>query len=1053
MIAGVPVCLLAQIQNTGTFSGTVRDASGASVADAAVRVVRDSPVFQREVKTDEEGNYQVVQVPAGDYRIEFEKTGFQKTSRTGVSLSAGQSLRVDSVLQVGSVNETVQVDEKVAQVDTLTANVGSTVFGSQVQELALNTRSFTQLMTLQPGVSSTQAQQPGFGSNTGVPFSFSGGQTSSNNWTLDGGRNIDTYNGNNLTMVNLDAIAEVRIERNPYSSEYGRNSGAQVNVITRSGTNAFHGSAFEFFRNDKLDARNFFARATPKNRYNNFGWTLGGPIKKDKLFFFISNEYRRILQVTSTRTSIVPTPEQIAGNFSGTRVINDPLTGQPFPGNRIPSDRLDPNAQVLLKNYYALPTPGFQQGALNFTSSEPDGTRYRSALGRLDYNISPNLAFFGRYNIDSTRLDSPYGLFAGNAMPQSAASLQAHIMATANATLNWTLSPTAMNQLTGAWYHGSMAITTVPFASRTRVPNFNVPRVFNTITDAAGLIPSISLAQGYAGIDIRWPQNISHYSFELMDNFSYIRGRHTFKFGGSIDKENKSQNQSVPNNGGTFSFNGSVTGDSLADFVLGQAFQYTENSAHIFGSSRFTNIGLYAQDQFRATSRLTLTMGLRWEFFEPEKDRDANYSFFMPSRFDPTKTPTVLPNGQIVPGTENFGNGIVVVGKDAPFGFAVTNTVYNTFAPRVGFSYSLTNDNLTVLRGGYGYFHDRWSQFVSTVRNNYPFNQSASIFNTSFSNPAQGTRRVFPIALTNFNSPWEIPYMQKWSLGIQRQLPWELLLDVAYVGSKGTGLIRARDINEPAASVAVASGQVSPNAVRPYLGLAGITTYETTANSSYHSLQTSFVRRLSAGFAVQGSYTYSKTLDNTSTPMNSYAPDRLERALSGFDRTHILVVSYIWELPLARSSVGWKRLAFQGWQVSGISRFETGVPMTIGIAGDRAGVGGGAQRASAVGLVIRPKTITQWFDQASFVNPALGAFGNTGRGIVRGPGGNNWDVSFSKRTMLKENIQLQFRAEFFNLFNHTQWAGVGTTVGAGTFGQVVSARDPRITQLALRLLF
>ena len=316
--------LFAQLQNTGNFSGAVRDQSGASVTGVTVRVIRDNPLFTRETTTDDEGNYQVLQVPAGDYRIEFEKAGFQRTSRTGISLSAGQSLRVDATLNVGSVSETVQVDAKVAQVDTLSANVGSTVFGSQVQELALNTRSFTQLMTLQPGVASSQAQQPGFGSNTGVPFSFNGGQQSSNNWTLDGGRNIDTYNGNNLTMVNLDAIAEVRIERNAYSAEYGRNSGAQINVITRSGTNQFHGSAFEFFRNDKLDARNFFARTRPKNRYNNFGWTLGGPIKRDKVFFFLSNEYRRIYQVTSTRTGIVPTAAQTAGDFSAGRVITDP---------------------------------------------------------------------------------------------------------------------------------------------------------------------------------------------------------------------------------------------------------------------------------------------------------------------------------------------------------------------------------------------------------------------------------------------------------------------------------------------------------------------------------------------------------------------------------------------------------------------------------------------------------------------------------------------------------------------------------------------------------
>jgi len=1042
-----------QTLNTGTFFGIVKDASGATVPDTSVRIAREGTLFQRDTSTDGEGNYRLLEIPSGEYRLEFEKSGFRRVVRTAILLSAGQSLRVDVEMPVGSVNETVQVEAKVAQVDTNSANVGATVFGTQVQELALTTRSFTQLVTLQPGVNSNQAQQPGFGSNTSVPFSFNGGQTSSNNWLLDGGRNIDTYNGNNLTMVNLDAIAEVRIERNAYSSEYGRNSGAQVNVITRSGTNALHGTLFEFFRNDHLDARNFFAAAKPKNRYNNFGGTVGGPIKKDRLFFFISNEYRRIWQTTGTRTAIVPTSAQLAGDFSGARAITDPDSGQAFPGNRIPAARLDPNALVLLKNYYAPPTSGFQQGALNFSSSAPDGTKYRSVLGRLDYNLTPNLTVFGRYNIDSTQLESPFGLFASNPMPTVAASHQAHIMYTANGSVNWTVRPNLLNQFTTAWYHGSMAITTLPFASRTRVPGFNVSRVFDTVTDSGGLIPSISMSQSYAGIAISWPQNISHYSFELIDNVSYIKGRHTFKFGGAVDKESKGQNNSNPNNNGTFTFNGSVTGDSLADLLLGKAFQYTENSAHVFGRLRFTDLALYAQDQFRVHPRLMLTYGMRWEYFEPEHDDEGITSFFSPRRFDFSKAPTVLANGQIVSGTENFGNGVVVATKGTPFGYALTNSVKDTFAPRGGFSYVLTRDNLTVLRGGYGMFHDRWSQFASAARNNYPFNQNLSIFNTSFSDPAQGTKRVFPIGLTSFNSPWEIPYLQKWSLGVQRQLPAELLLDVSYVGSKGTHLLRTRDINQPVASAAGASGQISPNAIRPYPGLASITSYETTANSVYHSLQVSGVRRFSAGFAVQGSYTFSKIIDNTSTPVNSYASDRQERGLSSFDRTHIFVGSYIWELPLGRKARGWQRKALNGWQVSGITNFQSGNPLTPGISGDRAGTGGGGQRPNVLGPITRVMTLAQWFNTDVFSVPALGAFGNAGRSLVRGPGVNDWDVGFSKRTELKENVTLQFRGEFFNFFNHAQFSGVGGTVGSATFGQVVSARDPRITQLGMRLMF
>jgi outer membrane receptor protein involved in Fe transport len=1048
---------LSQTFNNGTFLGTVTDPSGATVPGATVRVSRDNPAFRRETLTDASGNYLLPQIPPGAYTLVFEKSGFQKTETTNVNVSAAQTVRIDSQLTVGSVSETVKVETRAAQVDTASANIGSTVYGTQVQELALNTRSFTQLMTLQPGVSSMQAQQPGFGSNTGVPFSFGGSQTSANNWTLDGGRNVDTFNGNNLAMVNLDAIAEVRIERNAYTSDYGRNGGAQVNVVTKSGTNDFHGTLFEFFRNDKLDARNFFAARRPKNRYNNFGGTLGGAIKRDKLFFFLSNEYRRIWQSTGARTSIVPTDAQIAGNFSATRDIRDPLTGQLFPNRQIPANRLDPNALALIRTYYQ--RPNFQQGALNFTSAEPDGTNYRSGLARLDWNAKENFTVFARYNLDSTRLISPYGLFAGNPMQNVADSEQSHVIRGANVSTTWIANANMVNQLTASFYGGSLAISTSANAARAREAAFRVPRVFNTQVAAAGLIPSISMSQGYAGIDIRWPQNITSYTWEIIDNFSWNKGRHSIKFGGAIDKENKSQNQSVPNNNGTFTFNSQATGDALADLLIGNAFQYTENSNHIFGRSRWENWSLYIQDQWRATNRLTLTYGVRYEIFEPEKDDDGNYSFFLPSRFNRAAAATVLPtNGQIVTGTQNYDNGVVVVGKsDSPFGNAMTNSVYNTFAPRGGFSLGLGKGNSTVVRGGFGMFHDRWAQLVSAARNNWPFNQSASIFGTAFSNPAQGERRFFPIALNNYASPWNIPYYMKWSLGLQHALPGDILLDASYVGSRGVALTRTRDINQPVASADVAAGRLNVNAARPFPGFAAITTNETTGQSVYHSLQTSATRRFARGISLQGSYTFSRSIDNVATPLNSYAANGMERGLSGFDRTHVLVVSYVYELPLLRNSKGAVKQIFGGWQVSGISRFESGTPFSVTVPGDRAGTGTGGQRPDVTGPITLDHTLQRWFS-GTFAAPALGTFGNLGRNVVRAPGFANWDVSFSKkadlfRTSADHAVQLQFRGEFFNLFNHTQWSGVSSAVGAANFGQITSTRDPRLTQLGLRLLF
>jgi hypothetical protein len=639
-------------------------------------------------------------------------------------------------------------------------------------------------------------------------------------------------------------------------------------------------------------------------------------------------------------------------------------------------------------------------------------------------------------------------------MPISAPSQQAHIMYTANESMNWTINPNLLNQTTLAWYHGSMGIVTLPIAARSKAPDFNVPRYFSTATDSAGLIPSISMSQGYAGIAVAWPQNISHYTFEFIDNLSYIHGRHVFKFGGTVSRDNKTQDSSNINNNGTFAFNGGVTGDSLADLLLGRAFSYTETSDHKSGSAIFTDLGLYAQDQFRANARLSITMGMRWEYFQPEHANDGLATYFDPARFDATKASQVLPNGEIVLGTQNFGNGVVVAcDKTNPFGCAITNSTHNVFDPRVGFSYQLTKDGRTVLRGGYGIFHDRWAQYISSTRNNYPINQNISIYNTLFSNPAQGTRRIFPGGFTSENSPWKIPSLQKWSMDLQRQLPGDLVLQAGYVASKGSHVIRTIDQNQPRANVAIANGSVSPNALRPYLGFASITSYQTTANSVYHSLQASGVRRFGGGFSVQASYTWSKSIDDNASPFDIYSPYSMLRGLSSFDRRHMFVASYIWEIPFGKKLTGWQKRVVAGWQISGISSFQTGNPFTVGISPDRAGTGGSGQRADVIGPLSMPKQLTQWFSTATFAMPALGAFGNEGRNVIVGPGINDWDISFSKRTAITEKMSVQFRAEFFNLFNHPQWSGIGSTYGSATFGQITSARDPRIGQLGLRLLW
>lgn len=1041
-----------QVANFGSIHGQVRDPSGAVIPAVKVTITNESSGWQRTTESNSTGVYNLLDIPSGDYTLVYEKSGFKKYSTTHVSLNAGESLTINASLEVGTSRESVTVRGAATRVNTTSANVGNTVHSRQVENIPLSSRSFTQLMALEPGVSSSQSQSPGFGSNTSVPFSFNGvGHGSSNNFLLDGGRNIEPYNGNNLAMISLDAISEISVQNNDYSAQYGRDAGALINVITKSGTNEYHGSLFEYFRNNVLDARNFFATGRPETRYNDFGGTIGGPIKKNKLFFFYSYEGRRIVESGGTRTTIVPTPAEINGNFSGSAPIINPATGQPFPGNQI--GPLDPNAQLLLENYYASPTPGFHSGALNFTASNPDGTNFNENLGKINYNITPKLTFAGHYVYDSTLLTSPFGLFAGNPMPNVAASTEREDIYTVNGSLTWTPTSNFLNVLTTAYYHNSMGISTTPFAARARVPSMDIPRIFSTTTDTSALIPGINMAQGYAGIQFIWPQNIHSSILQLIDNSTWIKGRHIIKFGGELDRENKTQSQSAANNNGTFTFTGASTGNALADMLLGDAYEYTESSTHIKAPLNWNNWSLYVQDQYRVTSHLTITPGLRWELFPPENDPTGHLSYFNPTLFNFSQAATVLPNGQIVAGTQNFGNGVVVAGPNNPYGNRVTNTVYDTFEPRFGFAYALGKNDMTVLRGGYGIFGNRWSQFVAGTRKNYPFDQSVSIFNTDFSHPSVGTQAIFPESLTSFHSPWNVPTYQKWSFGFQRQLPYRTLVGVNYVGTRGTHIVQSTDINQPFPNLAVAQGTISANAVRPYAGFGPIGTYFTDATSRYNALQVSVVRQWTSGLSFQVSYTYSKAMDNETSPMNPYAPLSAEYALSPFDRTQVLTFNYVYTLPFYEKQSGWRGEALGGWRVSGITSISNGTPLTVYITGDQAGVGTTGQRPDLIAPINRPGKLNDFFSTSAFAIPPLGTFGNAGRNLLFGPGFTNFDISLSKGWTLREGTTLRYTCEFLNAFNHTQYAGVDTTLGSASVGDVVSARQPRIIQMGLHLRF
>jgi outer membrane receptor protein involved in Fe transport len=1042
--------------STGSVQGTVTDQSGAIVVNAPVVLTNIDTGNSQNAVTNSTGAYSFPVVDVGHYTLAVTQTGFKAYKQSGLQVSAASPLTVNVALAVGQTTEEITVSEAPPPINTVTASEGNTVTGKQLNELPLTNRQFTQLVLLEPGVSSPQNQTPGYGSNSSVSFSLNGVRSDENNLMIDGVRDLDTFGGNAFVTPNLFAISEFRIENNSYSAVTGRSAGGQVNLISRSGTNAFHGNVFEFFRNDVMNARNFFAPSVPENRYNDFGYDVGGPIKKNKLFFFWSEEWRRIIQSNGTHLAVVPTDAERAGNFSA--LPPGTLSAQ-YPGNIISPSQLDPNAQLLLKYYYPEPTPGYQNGAFNFVSSEPDFTRWREESLRLDYKPTDKLSTFVRLTQDNVNLENPYGLFSENSLPNVGGSTQVYPIYQIVFNATYAATPTLISEFTwGTYRDNDKYLENGPLSNRDRAPGLNIPQAFPL--NELNRIPSLMFSQGYAGIIEQWYFYNYSYSMPFESHSTWIHGAHTVQFGIDFTREGKSElaNPSNNNTNGTFSFTGQYTGNALADFLTGRAYRYTETALDPFLNYRWYNLEPFVEDQIKLRPNLTLTAGLRYEYFQPEYEKNNIFGSFDPTLFSPAQAPVVNADGTLVANTGTALNGIIVAGKNSPYGRSLIPSRANNLAPRIGLVWSPGNDNKTALRAGYGIFYDRWGSYSQFGAFNPPFNSSVNIINTSLSNPVGVAGTLYPPGLNAVLAPWKYPQVQKWSASIQRDIGFQTSLSVAYVGTKGTHLLGNDNLNQPYPNIAVANGLISPDAVRPYLGFSTITAYETRFNSSYNALQISAIHRLQGGLTFQASYTYSKTIADSNGGFGSLPEDTrnlsLEKSLASFDVPNVLTFNYAWDLPIFRQSSGWKKAALAGWQVSGITDIQSGFPLTVTLPSDNEGIGAGQlERPNLVASTGGPKTVQQWFNTAAFVLPPIGTFGNAPNGAVRGPGIVNWDFALSKQFPIREALNLRFRAQFFNIFNHSSFNQVDTGFGDVNFGSVTSALSPRLTQLSLELSF
>ena len=1032
----------------GVVRGTIYDPQRRVVPGAQIELVNSETSQTRQAQSGSEGEYSIASLQPGSYRIAVTAPGFQKTVQT-VDLAVNQEERID--IEMILVGDTVTVDVS-SDLKEDSASLSTVIDTPQITGLPLDGRNFYELSLLVPGA---VPPAPGSAGSARGDFAFSvnGAREDANNFLLDGVYNIDPKLNTFGVRPSVDAIREFEMLTSSYDASFGRNPGAQVNVVLNSGQNDVHGTAFEFFRNAALDARNVFAPATePKPKYirNQFGGSIGGPIKRDRTFFFADYEGTRSREGI-TRLTNVPTAEERRGDFSHSLfgVPINPFTGQPFQNGVIPDFFIHPVGRAIAAHY---PLPNRNVPFQNFVSSPVLQDDNDSFDVRVDHYLTDRAQLAFRYSFGDRDLFEPFTGPSFSAVPGFGDTVKRRSQ-NAMAAFTYVLSPRLINETRLAFSRVASSVTQEASVLNSQV---GLPTISPQSRDL-GL--SFITITGFSplGDEGNNPQNSVTNVYQVLDNVSYVHGDHVVKFGADIRVTQQNAFRDVESRGRLqFSPFGQITRNALGDLLIGFPFLTSvarvDNAQHI----RTQSYNFFVNDSWRVRSDLTLTAGLRYEYNTPPVDADDRANVY------DVNTGTLVQVGT---------NGVPRSGFNAD---------KNNFAPRVGFAWTIGDDQLTVLRGGYGVYYD---QSPLAPAEALYFNAPYFDNNLFFSLPG------LPLTLTNpFPSffPFPLPdsalaiqrdlrtgYMQHWNFSVERQLGSSNLLEVAYVGSKGTKLLTARDINQPQPSVLPPGLPFVP---RPNPRFDDIDLLESRANSNYNALQAKFQRRLSRGLSALASYTWSKSIDDASNfftsagdpnfPQNSYNV-RAERGRSNFDVRQRLSVSYSYLLPFGEgrqylANDGWVTKVFTGWETFGIVTLQTGRPFTVALLSeiDNSGTGrsilgfGANDRPNVVGNPeLSDPTPGRWFNTAAFAFPGAGTFGNAGRNILDGPGYQNVNASLVKNTHLTEQVNLQFRAEFFNLFNHPNFNLPDNFLGSPTFGVISSAREPRHIQFGLKLLF
>lgn len=1057
--------------STGSITGIVADASGAVVPGATVTTQNKATGNTVKTVTNPDGVFNVASLSPGKYTLSVAQSGFRTFTLTGINLDPGETVKQNITLQVSSQTQTVNVTAQASVVNTANGATGGTITNEQITRIDVNGRNYQALAALIPGMNNVKAgsQLSGLGLNNGIVISSNGLATNKNLVMIDGSFDMN-FGCECAGDVNpeMNTISEVQIISNNYSARYGYGAGAQILVETKSGGNQFHGEADEFLRNDAFDARNFFTPTVPKLDQNIFGFAIGGPIyiphryntNKDKTFFFWGQNWR-LISSGLTLTGAVPTAAMRQGDFTGF-TITDPSTGKPFPNSQIPQNRLDQNALLVANQIIPLPNNP-AGGFFNYLNDHTNPQKQRQEVVKIDQNFSNKFRVMARYIQEDVYNHAPYGIFSGAIFPTLGTELDT-FGKNFYFPITTMLSPSSVNTL--AFSFTETIINATPFGATNRSPQLTSGLVFPN-ANRLNRIPNLTFAGGYTTAGLGTTDSIHDAPDRALtwtDDYSKVIGRHTLQAGIFVNRGMAGQlYPGLPQ--GQYFFSGKFTGNPIADMVLGDAASFTQDSNELRGDLLYFQVEPYFQDDWKVTRRLTLNLGIRYSYQPPWYLKEATTSF-VPRLYSPSQAPQVTPNGVLIP-TSNYDpmNGLAFSGdhgNNIPVGFSKTDK--NLWEPRFGFAWDVFGNGKTAIRGGFGITYYRTQDQVWSTLVNPPGVISANLLNVPFSNPTAGIASpLFPpnLAVTPYDA---IPTrISSYSFGGQHQFGSNTLLNVYYAGNVVTHMDFSRDLNQPLPIAGyqfdprLNANTISANAIRPYLGYGSMSATFTDGTANYNSLQIGLSRRFTHDLSFQLAYTYSKTLgkgnDIHGTAQDAYDL-AAEYGLSKTDRTHIFTVGYVYDFPFFSGRNGIIQKTLGGWGLSGMTYYDSGFPLTPGLATSTAGL---ATRSDATGQPLFPAgthTVSEWFNAAAFVAPPSGFFGNAAVGSIRGPGLEDWDIALTKQTPLYgERVHSEFRLGVFNAFNHTNFSGVSTAFGAGNFGHVTSALDPRILELALRVWF